>query len=250
MVARLSLIGCGPGAADLLTLRAARRIQEADLVLYDRLVEPEVLEFASRTAELMYVGKLCTDGGRQQAEINTIIKKALVAGKQVARLKSGDPMIFGRAAEELAVAVSVGAEVEIVPGVTAALAAAAESAITVTERSELQSFVVTTGRTSRKGKEPDWAELVKPGVCVAFYMSVTQAWRIQTALMARGIPGHLQADWVENVGKTECRWTKSRLDRLAHDAKQEGVSNPAILFIRYPLSDAAAIECPIHAEQN
>lgn len=240
MAGKLSLIGCGPGAADLLTLRAVRRIAEADLILYDRLVEPDVLEHAGPSAELCYVGKQCTDGGRQQADINTLLHEALAGGLRVARLKSGDPMIFGRAAEEIAVAASLHAEVEIVPGVTAALAAAAESAITVTERAELQSFVVTTGRSAEKDKEPDWAELVKPGVCVAFYMSVAQAWRIQTALMARGIPGHLPADWIENVGKPDCRWTRSRLDRLALDAREQGVKNPAILFIRYPLSAAEA----------
>jgi len=249
MTGKLSLIGCGPGVADLLTLRAIHRIQGADLVLYDRLVEPEVLQFASCDAELVYVGKQCTDGGRQQNDINNIIQSSLIGGRQIVRLKSGDPMIFGRAAEELAIAISVGAETEIVPGVTAALAAAAESGIAVTERAELQSFVVTTGRSSGKNKDPDWAELVKPGVCVAFYMSVAQSWRIQSALMARGIPGHLNADWIENVGKRDCRWTRSRLDRLAHDAKQAGVRNPAILFVRYPLSAVNSSEIPRAADQ-
>ncbi|HBU36152.1 MAG TPA: uroporphyrinogen-III C-methyltransferase, partial [Hyphomonas sp.] len=101
---------------------------------------------------------------------------------------------------------------------------------------ELQSFVVTTGRSANKDKEPDWANLLKPGICVAFYMSVAQAWRIQTALMARGVPGSLQAEWVENVGKPDCRRVETRLDRLALDARQHRVRNPAILFIRYPLS--------------
>ncbi|MAQ18847.1 MAG: uroporphyrinogen-III C-methyltransferase [Sandaracinus sp.] len=239
MTGKLILIGCGPGAADLLTVRAVSRIREADLILYDRLVEPEVLDLAGRQAELVYVGKGCGDGGRQQADINTTLAEALGAGRLVARLKSGDPMVFGRAAEELTVAVELGADIEIVPGVTAALAAASECLITVTERQELQSFVLTTGKSAEKNKDPDWSNLVKPGVCVAFYMSVAQAWRIQTALMAKGVPGHLSADWIENVGKHECRWVSSRLSRLAHDARVHRVTNPAILLIRYPLSAAA-----------
>lgn len=248
MTGKLILIGCGPGAADLLTVRAVRRIGDADLVLYDRLVDDEVLDLAGPSAELVYVGKGCGDGGRQQADINTLLHDALKAGRTVARLKSGDPMVFGRAAEELAVAALVEAEVEIVPGVTAALAAASESVITVTERSELQSFVVTTGKSADPNKDSDWSNLVKPGVCVAFYMSVAQAWRIQTALMAKGVPGHIAADWIENVGKPECRRVSSRLDRLAHDAKAENVQNPAILLIRYPLSAAVEVAAQIPAK--
>lgn len=244
MTGKLILIGCGPGAADLLTVRAVRRIAEADLVLYDRLVDPDVLDLAKSSAELVYVGKGCGDGGRQQDNINTRLHDALLAGRTVARLKSGDPMVFGRAAEELAVAALVHADVEIVPGVTAALAAASESVITVTERSELQSFVVTTGKSADPNKDPDWSNLVKPGVCVAFYMSVAQSWRIQTALMAKGVPGQIAADWIENAGKPDCRRVSSRLDRLAHDARAHSVQNPAILLIRYPLS--AALGYAVH----
>ena len=247
MTGKLILIGCGPGAADLLTVRAVRRIGEADLILHDRLVDEEVLSLASPTAELVYVGKGCGDGGRQQADINRLLHDELKVGRTVARLKSGDPMVFGRAAEELAVAALVNAHVEIVPGVTAALAAASESVITVTERSELQSFVVTTGKSADPSKDPDWSDLVKPGVCVAFYMSVAQAWRIQTALMAKGISGHIAADWIENVGKPECRRVSSRLDRLAHDTRAERVKNPAILLIRYPHSAAVTLETQIPA---
>lgn len=241
MSGKLVLIGCGPGAIDLLTLRAVRRIGEADVVLYDRLVDPAVLKLASPEVELTYVGKGCGDGGRQQGDINSLIRQALIDGKTIARLKSGDPMVFGRAAEELAVAAEVGAEVELVPGVTAALAAASESIITVTERAELQSFVVTTGKTAEAGKDPDWANLVKPGVCVAFYMSVAQAWRIQTALLAKGLPGNLPVDWIERAGHPNVRHTSSQLNRMAFDAKEQGIENPAILFIRYPLSMAAEL---------
>ena len=238
MKGKLILIGCGPGAADLLTLRAIHRIKAADLILYDRLVDPEVLEFSESGSTLEYVGKGCGDGGRQQIDINKRISKALSEGLTVARLKSGDPMVFGRASEELAIALSENAEIEIVPGVTSALAAASEWSIPITQRAEIQSFVVTTGKSSKDGKTPDWCSVVRPGVCAAFYMSVAQSWRIQTALMAHGVPGSLQCDWIENAGRPNVRQVSSRLDRLAFDAREHAVKNPAILFIRYPLSAA------------
>ncbi len=236
MPGKLVLIGCGPGGVDLLTIRAARKIAEADLVLYDRLVDPDVVALAGRGAECRYVGKGCSDGGVQQADINACLQAALSEGRLVARLKSGDPMVFGRAAEEIAVAEAIGAEVEIVPGVTAALAAASGALITVTERAELQSFVMTTGRSADSDAQPDWANVMKPGVCVAFYMGVAQAWRIQSVLMAAGVPGNAPADWIEKAGQTDMRTIPTRLDRLALDAKANNVTNPAILLVRYPLS--------------
>lgn len=238
---KLILIGCGPGATDLLTLRAANRIREADLVLYDRLIEPGVLDFVRPGADRLYVGKAPGDGGIQQAGLNQTIETALRAGRTVARLKSGDPMVFGRAVEEIEVAVSASAEVEIVPGVTAALAAAADAGIAVTERAEIQSFIVTTGRAADADTAPDWARLMKPGVCVAFYMGVAEAWRIQSALMAAGVPASAPAVWVEQAGRSASRNVETVLGRLAHDAVQAGVSNPAILFVRYPYSLAAEV---------
>lgn len=236
---KLTLIGCGPGSADLLTLRAVSRIRRADLILYDRLVEAEVLDYAHPDAERLYVGKAPGEGGVQQAALNSTIESALLEGRRVARLKSGDPMIFGRAAEEIAIAVRLGAEVEIVPGVTAALAAAADTALPVTERAELQSFIVTTGRAADEDAAPEWARHMRPGVCMAFYMGVAEAWRIQSTLMAAGVPASAPVNWVERAGRPETRNVETTLGRMALDAKQAGVSNPAILFVRYPYSLAS-----------
>jgi len=233
---KLILIGCGPGSADLLTLRAVNRIQNVDLVLYDRLVDQEVLDLIPSDVEQIYVGKENGDGGVQQSSLNNTILENLKKGKRVARLKSGDPMVFGRAAEEIEVAAEVNAEVEIVPGVTAALAAASESIITVTERSELQSFIVTTGKAADRNSSPDWSNIVKPGVCVAFYMGVGSAWKIQSSLMAAGVPENASADWVERAGQTDTRIVRSSLGRLANDSKVHNVKNPAILLVRYPYS--------------
>ena len=243
MTAKLILIGCGPGAADLLTLRAVQRIAAADVILYDRLVGTDWQEFASADAVQLYVGKAPGDGGVQQAALNDVIAYHLGRGAIVARLKSGDPLIFGRAAEEIAIADDLDAEVEIVPGVTSALAAASDAVITVTERAELQSFVATTGRSANEDEHPDWAKLVKPGVCVAFYMGVAQAWRIQSTLMAAGVPSEVSCDWVENAGLSDkTRRVSTTLSRLAHDTKLHCVKNPAILLVRYPYSLANQVQ--------
>lgn len=240
MAGKLILIGCGPGTADLLTLRAIHRIEEADIILYDRLVSEDILKYARPDADVIYVGKGSGDGGIQQADINLRLYDALNDGKSVARLKSGDPMIFGRAAEELAIAMAVGAQTEIVPGVTAALAAAADAHITVTERQQLQSFVVTTGRSVNIEDTPDWENIVKPGVCVAIYMGVAQAWKIQSTLMAAGVPGCAPADWIENAGQPCSRTISTTLENASHSVAQHQVTNPAILLIRYPKSLAAS----------
>ena len=233
---KLVLIGCGPGAADLLTFRAVERIRDSDVILYDRLVSMDVLQFASAQSELVYVGKKCGDGGRQQADINTVINQALKAGKTVARLKSGDPMIFGRAIEEIATATLCDADVEIVPGVTSSLAAAAQAKIALTEREEIQNFVMTTARTAKDLKVPDWSEMARPGTCMCFYMGVAQAWRIQSALMAAGVPGCAPADWVERAGHPDTRTVSTRVDHMSLDAKESGIANPAVLIVRYPFS--------------
>ncbi len=235
------LIGCGPGATDLLTVRAVQRIGQADLVLYDRLVDSEVLQYASSNADVRCVGKAPGDGGIQQAGINAVIHEALQDGLTVARLKSGDPMVFGRAQEELAVAVATDAIVEIVPGVTAALAAVADPHIGVTERAEIHSFSVVTAKTADVSHSPHWARLLRPGTSLAFYMGVAEAWSIQSKLLASGLPGSLPADWVENAGRKEVRTVHTRLDRIALSARQDGVRNPAILFVRFPLSMAQTV---------
>ncbi len=239
-IGKLVLIGCGPGSADLLTFRAAQRIASADLLLVDRLVAREVIAHATPAARIVDVGKAPGDGGVQQAGINHLIRTALAEGHTVARLKSGDPMVFGRAAEELCEAVALGADIEIVPGVTAALAAASDAAISVTERAEIQSFSVVTARTA-DASTPDWVTLVRPGSCTAFYMGVAQAWRIQSTLMANGAPGSLAIEWVENAGRTDCRTISGTLSNLADTARRQRVRNPAILFVRYPLSAAASV---------
>ena len=163
----MALIGCGPGDPDLLTLKALQRLQEADVLVVDRLVNPKILEYARRDAERIFVGK--TPGGptTSQAEINRILVREAAAGKVVARLKGGDPFIFGRAAEEMAALQAAGIAVEVVPGVTAAHACAARIGLPVTLRERVRQFSVVTGATAEGEPDLDWQALAAEGAAFA-----------------------------------------------------------------------------------
>ncbi|TMV51736.1 uroporphyrinogen-III C-methyltransferase, partial [Thioclava sp. BHET1] len=184
----ISLVGAGPGARDLLTLRAVQRLQEADVIFYDRLVDPDVLEMARRDAERVCVGKTVGAHEWPQEKIDALIVATARQGKRVVRLKSGDPGIFGRATEELAAARAAGITVEIVPGVSAALAAGAALGRSLTERGETDRLVMATGMCREGDAAPDWAAMVQPGTVLALYMAVRQAGALRAQLVASGLP--------------------------------------------------------------
>ncbi|MBT9385575.1 siroheme synthase CysG [Pseudooceanicola sp. CBS1P-1] len=232
-VGRISLVGAGPGARDLLTLRAVRRLQEADVIFYDRLVDPEVLELARRDADRVYVGKEVGACAWPQERIDALIVAEAAKGRRVVRLKSGDPSIFGRAAEEIAAARAAGVEVEIVPGITAASAAAAALTRPLTERGETDSFVITTGMCRPGDAVPDWQPLARPGTAMAFYMAVEKAPQIEATLLASGVPGDCPVDVVASASTESQRCLSTRLDGLAQSLAGAGVKSPAILLLRY-----------------
>lgn len=229
----IALVGAGPGARDLLTMRAVARLQEADVIFYDRLVDPEVLELARRDAERVFVGKVVGAHAWPQDRINAVIVAAARAGKRVVRLKSGDPTIFGRAGEESAAARAAGLPVEIVPGVTAACAAAAAMGRSLTERGVADTLVLTTGM-GREGALPDATRLSGPGTTTAFYMSVAQAGRIADGLMQRGLPGEAPVQVAVEVSKPGERQLQGRLDELAALVARAGISGCAILMVTWP----------------
>src|SRR6476469_9205044 len=183
-VGSVVLIGCGPGDPDLLTLKAVQRLQEADVLVVDRLVNPKVLEYARRDAERIFVGK--TPGGptTSQAEINRILVREARAGKVVARLKGGDPFIFGRAAEAMAALHAAGIGVEVVPGVTAAHACAARIGLPVTLRERVRQFSVVTAATADGEPDLDWQALATEGAAFAIYMGVGNAPLLRRNLLA------------------------------------------------------------------
>lgn len=199
----ISLVGAGPGARDLLTLRAVERLQEADVVFYDRLVDPDVLELARRDAERIFVGKQVGAHAWPQDRINAMIVVEGTKGRQVVRLKSGDPGVFGRATEELQAAQYVGISIDIVPGVTAASAAGAALGRSLTERGATDTLVIATGRGCVDNPLPESARLSGPGTTTAFYMSVRQAGRIARSLMDQGLPRHSPVDLCANISKRD-----------------------------------------------
>ena len=230
----VSLVGAGPGSRDLITLRGVQRLQEADIVFYDRLVDPDLLELARRDAERVYVGKAPGLAAWPQDRINGVILAAARAGKRVVRLKAGDPGVFARGAEEAAACDAAGIPWEIVPGVTAASASAAELGGFLTERGRYDSVVLTTGQSRPGDPVPDWASLARPGTTLALYMGVAAAPEIQAALLAAGAPAAAEVQIVANAGSPLAQSWTTTLGALAQTLRQEEIANPAMILVRLP----------------
>lgn len=230
----IALVGAGPGAADLLTLRALRLLQDADIVYYDRLVDPAVLELARRDAERVFVGKEVGANSWPQDRINAVIVAAARQGKRVVRLKSGDPGVFGRVTEELEVARAAGIAVEIVPGVTAASAAAASLGRGLTERGQTDRLLLATATCKPGDPEPDWARMLQPGTTLAVYMGVKKAAAIVGRMREAGIPMQIETEIVANASTAQERVIRCLLADLPEALDEAQVTNPAIIFLRWP----------------
>ena len=237
---QIALIGAGPGAADLLTLRAVQRLQEADVIFYDRLVDPGVLELARRDAERVYVGKAVGANAWPQDRICALITAEAKRGKSVVRLKSGDPMMFGRAEEELSAARDAGVPVEIVPGVTAASAAASALGRSLTERGVTDRVIHATGACRAGDTTPDVAELLTPGTTLALYMAVGAASDLHDRLIASGQCADLSVEIVESASTPQERVLTTTLGALPATIADHAVQSPAILLIRRPKTDAVS----------
>jgi len=196
---KVYLVGAGPGDPELLTLIAARLLQEADAVVYDRLVGDGVLALARREAECFDAGKPCGRGKRcgrpsmKQAEINALLISLARAGKRVVRLKGGDPFMFGRGGEEMQALIASGIDCEIVPGVTAALGCAAYAGIPLTHRDHAHSCVFVTGHLSAGTLDLDWASLARPLQTVCVYMGLGSIDRLVAGLVRHGLSPRMPA---------------------------------------------------------
>ncbi|MCM2129429.1 uroporphyrinogen-III C-methyltransferase [Larsenimonas sp. GH3-8] len=188
---QVALVGAGPGALDLLTIRALDRISAAEAVVYDRLVGPDILARIPPGCERYYVGKACGHHSVPQAEIGALLVRLAGEGKRVVRLKGGDPAVFGRMGEELSALAEVGIDAEIVPGITAASGAAAALGMPLTDRAHAQGLRFITAQQYRAGHGPDWQGLARRDETLVFYMGLGRVGEISQGLMQAGLP----ADW-------------------------------------------------------
>jgi uroporphyrin-III C-methyltransferase len=226
---KVYLVGAGPGAPDLVTLRAARLLARADVVFHDALVHPETLALAAG-AEKVAVGKRCGRHSTAQRFINKRLVDAARRHAVVVRLKGGDPMLFGRAQEEIEALRTAGIDFEVVPGVTAALAASAEIGVSLTARGVARSVTLATPRVAPDARESAWDEAVANADTAAIYMGAGEAAQVAAALLARGKPGSLPVVAVENASLPNARrWytTLAGLPRLA----DESFTGPVMLLL-------------------
>lgn len=239
MTGTVYLVGAGPGAADLLTVRAARLLSEADLVLHDALVEPEALALAPQARKLN-VGKRANRPSTDQAFINRLLVRAARSRRVIVRLKGGDPMLFGRAQEEIDACRKAGVRVEVVPGVSAAFAAAAEAQASLTQRGVARSVAFVTPSYGRgENAKADWADAAAAADSVALYMGASHAPRVREALLARGVAGSTPVVLAESAGRPEARRIVGVLTDLVDLAQRAG-DGPVLLLLGEAFADADA----------
>ncbi|MEJ8323257.1 siroheme synthase CysG [Kosakonia sacchari] len=222
------LVGAGPGDAGLLTLKGLQQIQQADVVVYDRLVSDEIMNLVRRDADRVFVGKRAGYHCVPQEEINQILLREAQSGKRVVRLKGGDPFIFGRGGEELETLCHAGIPFSVVPGITAASGCSAYSGIPLTHRDYAQSVRLVTGHL-KTGGELDWANLAAEKQTLVFYMGLNQAATIQAQLMAHGMQADMPVALVENGTSVQQKVVSGALSQLGELAQQ--VQSPALIIV-------------------
>jgi uroporphyrin-III C-methyltransferase len=247
------LVGAGPGDPDLLTIKALKTLQNADVVVHDGLVSDELLQLAPAQARRISVAKRKSRHSYSQDEINRMLVAFALEGLKVVRLKGGDPFIFGRGGEELEACREAGVDCHIIPGVTAALAASAGAGAPLTHRGSAQAVTFVTGHASN-GAEPDldWASLARPNQTVVIYMGLSQAAPIAGRLMAAGRAGSTPALIVENASRADERRVVTTLSGLAEAAA--ALSGPALLIVGEAMAlaqpgEPAELAAPIREAQ-
>ena len=228
----VSLVGAGPGDPDLLTIRAARLIGQAEIVFVDRLVGQGVMELISASAEIVYVGKSKGEHSVPQAEIQRRMIEAAKSGKRVVRLKGGDPFIFGRGGEEVEALLAANVEVDVVPGISSALGCAAAAQIPLTHRDMAQAVTFVTGHAAL-GQEPDldWAALARPNQTVVVFMGVGAAGTIAARLVAAGRDPATPVAVIENGTRQNEIGVFGALGNVVELIQSAGIQGPALLII-------------------
>jgi uroporphyrin-III C-methyltransferase/precorrin-2 dehydrogenase/sirohydrochlorin ferrochelatase len=236
------LVGAGPGDPGLLTLNALRALQEADVVLHDRLVSDAVLALARRDAERIPVGKAAGAHSVSQARIHELLVEHALAGRRVVRLKGGDSFVFGRGGEELEVLARHGIPFEVVPGITAAIGCAAYTGIPLTHRDHAQSVRFVTAHCGESVDALDWASLAQPRQTLALYMGVAALGRIGPGLLAHGRAPSTPVAIVENGTRSDQRVTLTTLAALDDVARRGAIQSPALLIV----GEVAALAAELH----
>ena len=225
------LVGAGPGAEDLLTLRAQRVLMEADVIVYDALVPQAIVDMGRRDAERLSVGKRKNCHSKSQEEINRLLVDLGRQGKRVVRLKSGDPLVYGRAGEEMAALREAGVSYEIVPGITSAFAAAADFDLPLTLRGVASSLIFTTGHDLAGDVLPDWASLAVSGATIAVYMGSSVAASVAGRLMEAGLSPNTTVAVVENASRTNRRLFHGILKELPDLEARDDLAGPVMVII-------------------
>jgi uroporphyrin-III C-methyltransferase len=222
-------VGAGPGDPELLTLKAVKALQRAEVILCDELVSDEVLAYARPEVRVVHVGKRGGCKSTPQDFIERLMVAEARAGRIVVRLKGGDPMIFGRGGEECAALAAAGIGFEVVNGITAGLAAATALGIPLTHRALCHGAILVTGHDRDGGT--DWAALARTGLPLVIYMGVARCEAIQRALLDAGMPGSTPAAAARNASRPDQDAIVTRLDELAGAVREAAIASPAILII-------------------
>lgn len=225
------IIGAGPGDFELLTLKAKRVIENADCIIYDRLISPNILDLPKSTAELIYLGKENTEGGLIQDEINQTLVKKCLEGKNVARVKGGDPFVFGRGGEEIDALVENGISFEVIPGITSSISVPAYAGIPVTHRGLARSFHVFTGHTMENGKWHNFENIAKLEGTLVFLMGVKNLDLIVSDLIKNGKSSKTPVAIIEKGATRKQRVSVGTLENILEIAKKNKVKSPAITII-------------------
>lgn len=236
------LVGAGPGAADLLTLRAQRLLGEADVIVHDRLVTEAVLDLARRDAERIYVGKARADHCLPQEGINALLVRLAREGRKVVRLKGGDPFVFGRGGEEAEALAAAGVPFEVVPGVTAALACAAQAKIPLTHREVARSVTFVTGHTKDGAPDLDFALAARQGGTLAVYMGIATLPLLRAGLLKHGLDPNTPAALIERGGTSAQRVLRASISELPDEAASWGTGGPTLVLVGPAVNRGGAVQ--------
>jgi len=236
------LVGAGPGNAGLMTLLGLRALQEADVIVHDRLVSPEVLDLARRDAARFDVGKFVGGGGATQEEINELLVEHAQRGEYVVRLKGGDPFVFGRGGEEIDFLRRHEVSYEVIPGITAAIAAGAYAGVPLTDRRHAQAVRFLTGNSDEQLAQFNFADLAAGRETLAFYMSVGKLNALRDKLLLSGVQGNMPVAFIENASRAEQRVMVSSVEAMHRDAVMQKLKAPAMLIIGGVAATAAELQ--------